>query len=74
MIEEQLDSVRPALSASGNGAMADHDIMREMAYDYRRRAQAAQDPARRETLRELAAYCQKMAVAMEKIATNQKPT
>lgn len=54
--------------------MADHDIMRGMAHDYRRRAQVAQDPARRETLKELAVYCEKMAVAMEEIATKQNPT
>jgi hypothetical protein len=47
--------------------MADHDVMRGMAWDYREQAQTAADPARRDLLIELAAYCEKMAAAMERL-------
>ena len=46
--------------------MGDHEIMRSMAVDYRRAAEDAADPERRERLAGLAEYCQKMAVAMER--------
>ncbi len=45
--------------------MADHDVMRGMACEYRQKAEIADDPARRNLLIELATYCEKMAVAME---------
>jgi hypothetical protein len=51
--------------------MADHDVMRGMACEYREKAQTAADPARRNLLIELATYCEKMAVAMERLV--QKP-
>jgi len=46
--------------------MGDHEIMRSMAVDYRRAAEDAADPERRDHLVGLAEYCQKMAVAMER--------
>ncbi|HEX5231818.1 MAG TPA: hypothetical protein VFW56_06260 [Bradyrhizobium sp.] len=46
--------------------MGDHEIMRSMAVDYRRAAEDAADPERRDRLAGLAEYCQKMAVAMER--------
>jgi hypothetical protein len=48
------------------GAMGDHEIMLSMASDYRRAAEGAADPERRDRLVGLAEYCQKMAVAMER--------
>jgi hypothetical protein len=47
--------------------MADHDVMRGMACEYRSKAEIAADPARRDLLIELAAYCEKMAAAMERL-------
>ena len=47
--------------------MADHDVMRGMACEYRHKAETADDPARRDLLMELAAYCEKMARAMERL-------
>jgi hypothetical protein len=41
---------------------ADHEIMRSMAVDYRRAAEGAADPERRDRLAGLAEYCQKMAM------------
>ena len=49
--------------------MGDHEIMRSMAVDYRRAAEGAADPDRRDRLAGLAEYCQKMAVAMERFGT-----
>jgi hypothetical protein len=46
--------------------MDDHEIMRSMAVDYRREAEGAVDPARRDRLVSHADYCQRMAVAMER--------
>jgi hypothetical protein len=46
--------------------MGDHEIMRSMAVDYRRAAEDAADPERRDRLVGLAEYCQKMAAAMER--------
>ena len=47
--------------------MGDHEIMRSMAVDYRRAAEDAADPERRDRLAGLAEYCQKMALAMERV-------
>jgi hypothetical protein len=47
--------------------MADHDVMRGMACEYRHKAEIADDPARRDLLMELATYCEKMARAMERL-------
>lgn len=47
--------------------MADHDVMRGMACEYRYKAETANDPGRRDLLMELAAYCEKMARAMERL-------
>ena len=47
--------------------MGDHEIMRSMAVDYRRAAEGADDPERRDRLAGLAEYCQKMALAMERV-------
>ena len=47
--------------------MSDHEIMRSMAVDYRRAAEGAADPERRDRLAGLAEYCQKMAAAMERV-------
>ena len=49
--------------------MGDHEIMRSMAVDYRRAAEGAADPERRDRLAGLAEYCQKMAAAMERFGT-----
>ncbi|HEV2550574.1 MAG TPA: hypothetical protein VGU20_24890 [Stellaceae bacterium] len=51
--------------------MADHDVMRGMACEYRHKTETADDPARRDLLIELAAYCEKMARAMERLV--EKP-
>lgn len=54
--------------------MGDHEIMRSMAIDYRRAAEDAADPERRDRLAGLADYCQKMAVAMERFGgTGARP-
>jgi hypothetical protein len=47
--------------------MGDDDIMRGMAIDYRREADAIVDPARRDHLVRLAEYCREMAAAMERL-------
>jgi hypothetical protein len=52
--------------AVADGATGEHEIMRSMAVDYRRAAEDATDPERRDRLVGLTEYCQEMAVAMER--------
>jgi hypothetical protein len=56
------------LGMSANSAsVADHEIMRGKAFEYRHRAEAAASPVRRTALIRLANYCEKMALAMERV-------
>jgi hypothetical protein len=52
--------------------MEDHQIMRRMAVEYREQAEHAEHPARRARLRGFAEYCERMAVAMEARARENK--
>lgn len=45
--------------------LRDAQIIREMGVEYRRRAEATADPDLRRQLAEIAAYCERMAAAIE---------
>jgi hypothetical protein len=53
--------------STNSTSVADHEIMRGKALEYRYRAEAAASPARRAALIRLATYCEKMAPAMERV-------
>lgn len=48
-------------------SVADHEIMKGKALEYRYRAEATESPVRRAALIRLANYCEKMACAMERV-------
>ncbi|HEV2550705.1 MAG TPA: hypothetical protein VGU20_25560 [Stellaceae bacterium] len=53
--------------SANSTSVADPEIMRGKAREYRYRAQAAQSPVRRTALIRLATYCEKRALAMERV-------
>ena len=52
--------------------LRDARIMRSMAADYRHQAEGTTDPALRRQLAEMAAYCDKMAAAIEKLKATEE--
>ena len=56
------------LSMSANStSVADHEIMKGKALEYRHRAESAASPVRRTALIRLANYCERRARAMERV-------
>jgi hypothetical protein len=53
--------------SANSTSLADHEIMRGKALEYRYRAEAAASPMRRTALIRLANYCEKRALAMERV-------
>ena len=53
--------------SANSTSVADHEIMRGKALEYRYRAEAAASPVRRTALIRLATYCEKRALAMERV-------
>lgn len=53
--------------AANSTTVADHEIMRGKALEYRYRAEAAASAVRRTALIRLANYCEKRALAMERV-------
>ena len=53
--------------SANSTSVADPDIMRGKALEYRYRAEAALSPVRRTALIRLANYCEKRALAMERV-------
>ena len=53
--------------SANSRSVADHEIMRGKAFEYRHRAEAAASPVRRTALIRLANYCEKRALAMERL-------
>jgi hypothetical protein len=51
--------------------LRDAQIIREMGVEYRRRAEAAENPDLRRQLAEIAAYCERMAAAIEALFAKQ---
>ena len=53
--------------STNSASVADPEIMRGKAFEYRHRAEAAQSAVRRTALIRLANYCEKRALAMDRV-------